>query len=109
MALRIDAIRKTIRAKDPVRPTTKLAMPQGEERTTMARGHAIEMPRLIHQLNLHSALTSGLTFFVRRAGESIYAMIADLALGLALPEALLDRLRKAVVTRLERVKGIDPS
>ncbi|SRR5438876_1195608 len=58
MALRIDAMRKTIRAKDPVRPTTKLAMPQGEERTTMARGHAIEMPRLI--LHNRSSQLSGL-------------------------------------------------
>jgi len=57
MASGIDAMRKTIRAKDPVRP------------------------RLIHQLNLHSALTCGLTLFVRRAGESIYDMIADLAKG----------------------------
>jgi serine/threonine protein kinase/WD40 repeat protein len=46
----IDAMRKTIREKEPERPSTKLATLDGEERTTTAKRHAIEMPRLIHQL-----------------------------------------------------------
>ena len=50
MASGIDAMRRTIREKEPVRPSTKLATLQGEERTTTAKRHAIEMPRLIHQL-----------------------------------------------------------
>src|SRR5207249_3733580 len=50
MASGIDAMRKTIREKEPVRPSTRLATLQGDERTTTAKRHAIEMPRLIHQL-----------------------------------------------------------
>src|SRR6266496_4247741 len=46
----IDAMRKTIREKEPVRPSTRLATLQGGELTTTAKRHALEMPRLIHQL-----------------------------------------------------------
>ena len=50
MSMGLDAMRKAIREKEPARPSTKLATLQGEERTTTAKRHAMEMPRLIHQL-----------------------------------------------------------
>jgi tetratricopeptide (TPR) repeat protein len=43
-------MRKTIRERDPERPSTKLATLQGEELTTTARRRALEAPRLIHLL-----------------------------------------------------------
>ena len=50
MSLGIDAMRKTIREKEPVRPSTRLATLQGDELTTAAKRRAVEAPKLIHQL-----------------------------------------------------------
>jgi serine/threonine protein kinase/WD40 repeat protein len=50
MAQGIDAMRKTIREKDPVRPSTKFATLQGEELTTTAKRRSAEASRLLHQL-----------------------------------------------------------
>jgi tRNA A-37 threonylcarbamoyl transferase component Bud32/tetratricopeptide (TPR) repeat protein len=50
MALDIDAMRKTIREKEPMRPSTKVATLQGEELSTTATRHAAEAPKLISQL-----------------------------------------------------------
>ncbi len=50
MSLGIDAMRKTIREKEPVRPSTRLATLQRDELTTAAKRRAIEAPRLIHLL-----------------------------------------------------------
>ena len=50
MSLGIDAMRKTIREKDPVRPSTKLATLQGDELTTTAKRRSVEVPKLIHLL-----------------------------------------------------------
>ena len=50
MSLGIDALRKTIREKQPIRPSTRLATLQGDELTTAAKRRAVEAPRLIHQL-----------------------------------------------------------
>jgi serine/threonine protein kinase/WD40 repeat protein len=50
MSLGIDAMRKVIREKEPVRPSTRLATLQGDELTTAAKRRAVEAPRLIHQL-----------------------------------------------------------
>jgi hypothetical protein len=50
MSLGIDAIRKTIREKEPVRPSTRLATLQRDELTTAAKRRAVEAPRLIHLL-----------------------------------------------------------
>src|SRR6516225_6781164 len=50
MASGIDAMRKTIREKEPVRPSTRLATLQRDELTTTAKRRAVEAPRLIHQL-----------------------------------------------------------
>jgi eukaryotic-like serine/threonine-protein kinase len=46
----IDAMRKAIREKEPVRPSTKLATLSGEELTTAAKRRSVETSRLAHQL-----------------------------------------------------------
>jgi len=50
MSLGIDALRKTIREKDPARPSTRLATLQGEEQTTTAKRRSVEISKLLHQL-----------------------------------------------------------
>ncbi len=50
MAGGIDGMRRTIREKEPVRPSTRLATLQGEELTTTAKRRGAEAPRLIHLL-----------------------------------------------------------
>ena len=50
MSLGIDAMRKTIREKDPVRPSTKLATLKKEELTTTAQRRSVEGAKLVHQL-----------------------------------------------------------
>src|SRR5579859_1105684 len=50
MSQGIDAMRKAIREKDPVRPSTKLATLQGEELTTTAKCRSLDAPKLIHLL-----------------------------------------------------------
>src|SRR3989441_2118075 len=46
----IDAMRKTIREKEPVRPSTRLATLKGEELTTTAKRRSADAPKLIHLL-----------------------------------------------------------
>jgi WD40 repeat protein/tRNA A-37 threonylcarbamoyl transferase component Bud32 len=46
MSQGIDAMRKTIREKEPVRPSTKLATLKGEELTTTAKRRAVDSSRL---------------------------------------------------------------
>jgi serine/threonine protein kinase/WD40 repeat protein len=50
MASGLDAMRKTIREKEPVRPSTRFATLQGEELTTAARRRSCDVPRLVHLL-----------------------------------------------------------
>jgi WD40 repeat protein/serine/threonine protein kinase len=50
MSLGVDAMRKTIREKEPLRPSTKLATLSNDELTTTARRHSVEPSKLIHQL-----------------------------------------------------------
>jgi serine/threonine protein kinase len=50
MSQGIDAMRKTIREKEPVRPSTKVATLQTEELTTTAARRAAEAPKLISLL-----------------------------------------------------------
>ena len=50
MSQGIDAMRKTIREKEPVRPSTKLGTLQGEELTTTATRRSADTARLLHQL-----------------------------------------------------------
>lgn len=46
----IDAMRKTIREKEPVRPSTRFATLQGEELTTTAKRRSTDTSKLMHQL-----------------------------------------------------------
>jgi WD40 repeat protein/serine/threonine protein kinase len=50
MASGLDAMRKTIREKEPVRPSTRLATLQAEELTTTARCRSSDVPKLINLL-----------------------------------------------------------
>ena len=50
MSQGIDAMRKTIREKEPPRPSTRLATLQGEELTTTAKRRSAETSKLLHQL-----------------------------------------------------------
>jgi WD40 repeat protein/serine/threonine protein kinase len=50
LALGIDAMRKTIREKEPVRPSTRLATLQGGELTTTAKRRSADTPKLANQL-----------------------------------------------------------
>ncbi|HEY2952049.1 MAG TPA: serine/threonine-protein kinase, partial [Verrucomicrobiae bacterium] len=50
MASGIDAMRRTIREREPVRPSTRLATLQGEELTTTAKRRATDAPKLVHLL-----------------------------------------------------------
>ncbi|MCI0537425.1 MAG: serine/threonine protein kinase [Verrucomicrobiales bacterium] len=50
LASGLEAMRKTIREKEPVRPSTRLATLKGTEGTTTAKHRSAEVPQLIHQL-----------------------------------------------------------
>jgi serine/threonine protein kinase len=50
MSQGIDAMRKTIREKEPVRPSTRFATLKGEELTTTAKRRATDKSKLVHQL-----------------------------------------------------------
>ena len=50
MSQGIDAMRKTIREKEPVRPSTRFATLEGEELTTTARRRSTDTSKLVHQL-----------------------------------------------------------
>src|SRR5262249_19177242 len=50
MASGIDAMRKTIREKDPPRPSTRLATLGADQLTTAAKRRAVDTSRLLHQL-----------------------------------------------------------
>jgi serine/threonine protein kinase/WD40 repeat protein len=50
MSQGIDAMRKTIREKEPMRPSTRLATLKGEELTTTAKRRSADTSKLLHQL-----------------------------------------------------------
>jgi serine/threonine protein kinase/WD40 repeat protein len=50
MASGLDAMRKTIREREPVRPSTRFATLKGEELTTTAKRRSSDVPKLIHLL-----------------------------------------------------------
>jgi WD40 repeat protein len=50
MASGLDAMRKMIREKEPVRPSTRLLTLQGDELTTTAKRRASDAPKLVHLL-----------------------------------------------------------
>jgi WD40 repeat protein/serine/threonine protein kinase len=50
MAAGLDKMRQTIREREPVRPSTKLAALAGEQLTTTAKRRSVEASRLVHLL-----------------------------------------------------------
>src|SRR5271155_3281917 len=50
MSQGIEAMRKTIREKEPVRPSTRFATLKGEELTTTAKRRSADTSKLLHQL-----------------------------------------------------------
>jgi WD40 repeat protein len=50
LASGIDAMRKTIREKEPVRPSTRFATLKGDELTTTAKRRSADTAKLLHQL-----------------------------------------------------------
>jgi serine/threonine protein kinase len=50
MSLGIDAMRKTIREKEPVRPSTRFATLKGDDLTTTAKRRSADKAKLMHQL-----------------------------------------------------------
>jgi serine/threonine protein kinase/WD40 repeat protein len=51
LAAGLDELRRTIREKDPVRPSTRLRSLLEQEKTTEARRRGLDVPRLIHLLS----------------------------------------------------------
>jgi len=77
MSQGIDAMRKTIREKDPVRPSTKLATLQGDELTTTAKRRSVESSRLA------KLLKGDLDWIVMKCLEKDRSRRYDTANGLA--------------------------
>jgi eukaryotic-like serine/threonine-protein kinase len=77
MASGIDAMRKTIREKEPVRPSTRLATLKREDLTTTAKCRSAEAPKLIHLLK------GDLDWIVMKCLEKDRARRYDTANGLA--------------------------
>ena len=50
MAAGIDAMRRTIREKEPARPSTKLASLRRQDLSTTAKRRSAEVPKLLHQV-----------------------------------------------------------
>jgi serine/threonine protein kinase/Leucine-rich repeat (LRR) protein len=74
----IDAMRKTIREKEPLRPSTKVATLPGEQRTTAARRRSTDSSKLMHQLR------GDLDWIVMKCLEKDRTRRYDTANGLAL-------------------------
>ena len=78
LALGIDEMRRTIREKEPMRPSTRLATLQREELTTTAKRRSSDAPKLIHQLK------GDLDWIVMKALEKDRTRRYDTANGLAM-------------------------
>jgi len=78
MASGIDVMRKTIREKEPQRPSTKLATMQGDELTTTAKRRSVETSKLAN------LLSGDLDWIVMKCLEKDRARRYDTATGLAL-------------------------
>ncbi|MGO8681130.1 MAG: protein kinase domain-containing protein [Limisphaerales bacterium] len=104
MALGIDAMRKTIREKEPVRPSTRFAMLKGEELTTVAKRRSADASKLLHQLrgDLDWIVMKCLEKDRTRRYETANGLAADLKRHLnnepvvARPPSQLYRLQKMV-------------
>src|SRR5438093_7870641 len=77
LSMGLDAMRKTIREKEPMRPSTRLATLRGEELTTTARRHSVDTSKLLHQLK------GDLDWIVMKALEKDRTRRYDTANGLA--------------------------
>ena len=77
VAAGLDAMRRTIREKEPVRPSTRLSTMLGGELTTTARQRHTEAPKLIHLLR------GDLDWIVMKALEKDRARRYETANGLA--------------------------
>jgi WD40 repeat protein len=73
----IEAMRKTIREKEPVRPSTRFATLQGEELTATAKRRSADTSKLLHQLQ------GDLDWIVMKCLEKDRARRYDTANGLA--------------------------
>jgi serine/threonine protein kinase len=99
----IDQFRKTIREKEPVRPSTRLATMQREALTTTAERRSVEPPKLIHQLqgDLDWIVMKCLEKDRQRRYETANGLAADLRRHLnnepvaARPPSTVYRLQKA--------------
>jgi eukaryotic-like serine/threonine-protein kinase len=78
MSQGIDAMRKTIREKDPLRPSTKLATLKGEELTTTAKRRSVETSKLA------KLLTGDLDWIVMKCLEKDRTRRYETANGLAM-------------------------
>ncbi len=74
----LDGMRKTIREKEPIRPSTRLATLQGDELTTTAKRRSTDGPKLVHQLK------GDLDWIVMKCLEKDRTRRYDTANGLAL-------------------------
>jgi WD40 repeat protein/serine/threonine protein kinase len=77
MASGIDAMRKTIREKEPVRPSTRFATLSGEDLTTTAKRRSADTSKLLHQLK------GDLDWIVMKCLEKDRSRRYDTATGLA--------------------------
>ena len=77
MSLGIDAMRKTIREKEPPRPSTRFATLEGEELTTTAKRRSADKAKLVHQLK------GDLDWIVMKCLEKDRTRRYDTATGLA--------------------------
>ena len=77
MAQGLDVMRKTIREKEPPRPSTRFATLKGEELTTAARRRSADTSKLMHQLK------GDLNWIVMKCLEKDRQRRYDTATGLA--------------------------
>jgi len=78
VAFGLDEMRKTIREKEPIRPSTRLATLRGDELTTTAKRRSTDGPKLVHQLK------GDLDWIVMKCLEKDRTRRYDTANGLAL-------------------------
>ncbi|MGA2748959.1 MAG: serine/threonine-protein kinase, partial [Verrucomicrobiota bacterium] len=104
MALGAEDLRRTIREKEPVRPSTRLSTMLEGELSTTAKQRASEPPRLIHQVrgDLDWIVMKALEKDRTRRYDSANGLAADLhrhlhnELVVACPPSMRYRLRKTV-------------
>jgi tetratricopeptide (TPR) repeat protein len=104
MALAVDELRRTIREKEPMRPSTRLSTMLAGELTTTAKRRASEPPRLIHQVrgDLDWIVMKALEKDRTRRYESTNGLALDIQRHLnnepvaARPPSVLYRLQKSV-------------